>query len=299
MLYRDSWEFLAAVVPFIADGLALKQPVMVAVIGSRIQAIRAALGDAADEVSFVDMSELGQNPARIIPAWQRFVDQNGGGRRPLRGIGEPIWAGRTETEIAECQLHEGLLNLAISPDAALWLICPYDVTALHGAITQHAHASHPVIVDNGKYRGSTTYEGAYYVKNLFGSELPAPPESAEVREFGAAELGDVVNRVLGAAFRAGIAAQRAGSLAMAVRELADDATGGGRAGRATMRLWVSGASVICDIRDNHHTTDPSVGRFEANTRAGRAGLWRANQVCDLIQVRSNENGTTVRVHTRI
>ena len=38
--------------------------------------------------------ELGANPARIIPAWQEFVAEHAAPGRRVRGIGEPIWAGR-------------------------------------------------------------------------------------------------------------------------------------------------------------------------------------------------------------
>ena len=72
------------------------------------------------------MTELGRNPACIIPAWQTFLDECSGYGRPARGIGEPIWVGRRPEEIAECQLHESLLNLAIDPDLPFWLVCPYD-----------------------------------------------------------------------------------------------------------------------------------------------------------------------------
>ena len=43
--------------------------------------------------------------------------------KPLRGIGEPIWAAGSDTEIEECQLNELLLKLAVRPDVPLWLIC--------------------------------------------------------------------------------------------------------------------------------------------------------------------------------
>ena len=64
------------------------------------------------------MEVIGRNPARIIPAWRRFVadhaTEDGGG---MRGIGEPIWAERALDELAECQLHEWLLNLAFAADS--------------------------------------------------------------------------------------------------------------------------------------------------------------------------------------
>ena len=68
-----------------------------AVVGAeKIALLRTELGSDAAEVLFTDMAEVGSNPARIIPAWRAFVDEHGG--RPVRGIGEPIWAGRTPAE---------------------------------------------------------------------------------------------------------------------------------------------------------------------------------------------------------
>ena len=78
----------------------------------KIAALRDELGDRATEVRFADMLDVGANPARIIPAWRAFVDEHGGEGRPVRGIGEPIWAGRSADEMTECERHEALLNLA-------------------------------------------------------------------------------------------------------------------------------------------------------------------------------------------
>ena len=67
-LWEGEQEFLSGTVPFIRDGLRASQPVLVAVTQARIELLRAALGDDAHLVEFVDMAELGRNPARIIPA---------------------------------------------------------------------------------------------------------------------------------------------------------------------------------------------------------------------------------------
>ena len=82
-------------------------------------------------------------------------------------------------------------------------------------------------------------------------------------------------------------------LSAAVRELASDATAGEG---AVLRLWTTDEAVICEVEDPA-VAPPVVGRMPATTRAGRKGLWLANQTSDLIQVRSTDAGTTVRVHT--
>ena len=63
--------------------------------GTRSICYASALGDAARGVQFADMHQIGRNPARNIPAWRDFVDRNVAAGRGVRGIGEPIWAGRS------------------------------------------------------------------------------------------------------------------------------------------------------------------------------------------------------------
>ena len=155
VLYAGTGGFLDAAVPFVRDGLARQEPVMVAVAEPRLRALRSALGEDAERVVFADMADLGHNPALIIPAWRDFTDRYSGTGRPVRGIGEPIWATRPLAEIVEAQLHEALLNMAVPPDVPLWLLCPYDTGALDEQVLAEAHRSHPVIVDSGDYRGST------------------------------------------------------------------------------------------------------------------------------------------------
>ena len=111
LFYRGTDQFTEMVVPFIRDGLALHQPVMVAVTEPRLQALRDALGEDADLVVFADMAEIGRNPARLIPVALEFTQRFAG--QPVRGVGEPVWAGRSAAELAECQLHEALMNVAV------------------------------------------------------------------------------------------------------------------------------------------------------------------------------------------
>ena len=115
LLYDGEVGFLTGTLPFIRAGVAAGEPVLVVVSAARIGLLRSALGGNADRVAFADMADVGANPARIIRA---------------RGIGEPIWAGRSPAELVECQRHETLLNLAFAGVPAFWLLCPYDCEAL-------------------------------------------------------------------------------------------------------------------------------------------------------------------------
>ena len=92
-LWHGRAGFIRGLIPFVREGIDAGEAVMVAVIPEHADWIRQNLGPTAAQVHFVDMIELGRNPARMIPAWQAFLDDWSGVGRPARGIGEPIWHG--------------------------------------------------------------------------------------------------------------------------------------------------------------------------------------------------------------
>lgn len=308
VMYSGIDEFVAMAVTFIAGGLDRNQPVLVAVIEPRLRAIRDALGDAADRVVFIDMAELGQNPARILPEWRDFVARSGG--RPMRGVGEPIWAGRRATEIVECQFLESLLNVAVDPDTPLWLLCPYDIASLTDDVIAEARRAHPVVGSSPRLddRGSQhsaelrTADGQDdgiidHLQALFTAELPAPLRSATSGTY--CSTRDLAVEVLQQAAAAGIATMRSVKLATAVGEIA--AAGAGQSGGPVdVRFWQDEHALVCEVRDDGVICDPMVGRgttLVAQTRDRSIRL--ANELCDLVQVRSGTAGTTVRVHSWI
>ena len=101
MFYRDEDDFLAGIVPFVRDGLARDESVVVALPSVRLKLLRDALDADAEDVRFHEMEELGQNPARIIAAWADALAAATAGGRTLRGVGEPAWYGRRDLELVE------------------------------------------------------------------------------------------------------------------------------------------------------------------------------------------------------
>src|SRR5437879_11324260 len=87
--YRDAAAFLKRTVPFIRDGLAAGEPVLVVESREKIDLLRRALARDSESIEFADISLVGANPARIIPAWREFVDKHADSGSRMRGIGEP------------------------------------------------------------------------------------------------------------------------------------------------------------------------------------------------------------------
>jgi hypothetical protein len=292
-LWRDPTDFTDSMVCFIEEGLEAGEPVMVALTPQHTRWLHDALsGSAVDRVEFVDMARLGANPARIIPAWRRFVNAHSEPLRPVRGIGEPIWPGRHPQELLECQLHEALLNVAIDPDLPLWLICPYDADRLSPAVVEEAHRTHPVIVEAGTHRGSAHYAGRAHVDALFAAELSPP-----MRQYREVLITpEILDRLPGYVklelYVAGLPVDRAGQIAIAVKRLARDSLRRGSPS-AIIRIWSEPDALICEVTDDLPVTDPLLGRsVPANEHEG---LWEANQVCDLVQLRSTPTRTIVRI----
>jgi anti-sigma regulatory factor (Ser/Thr protein kinase) len=294
--YADETEFLAGTSAFVREGLDRGEEVMVAVTGTRFSALSGELGGEPG-VELVDMADVGTNPARIIPAWQAFLDRSAQGRR-VRGVGEPIWAGRSEAEMAECHQHESLLNLAFGDGPAWRLLCPYDVTALPGDVIDAARANHPVLHDGDGWTASPTYHPMLATRALRGQPLPPPPDAPMELAFSTGELGSVRRLVHRQCAELGVADDVAEDLTLAVDEIAANSLLHG-GGRGVLRVWAEPDTLVCEVSDEGVIRNPLVGRVRpALDRLGGRGFWLANQLCDLVQVRSGPAGTVVRLHVR-
>jgi anti-sigma regulatory factor (Ser/Thr protein kinase) len=293
LFYDCPERFLDGTLPFLRDGLARDEAMLVALPAERIALLERELGQDAERVCFADMAELGRNPARIIPAWRDFLDEQGAAGRPFRGIGEPIWAGRTPDELVECQHHESLLNLAFDGGPAWRLLCPYDTDALPRDVIQEARRSHPSLWEDGVGASSSSYVAPEATLSE-GDELSPPPPEAHRLAFTGERLSDLRKLVARCAGSAGLEPERTSNLVLAASEVATNSIlHGGGAG--TLSIWREAGAVICEVRDRGRITDPLVGRERQSPDKLRGrGMWLVNQLCDLVQIRTTPGGSAVR-----
>jgi anti-sigma regulatory factor (Ser/Thr protein kinase) len=299
-LYAGDDAFVAGVARFAREALEGGEAVLVMVQPRKIEMLRDELGGDAQAVQFADMGVVGDNPARIIPAWREFIDGSEG--RTLRGVGEPIWPGRSAVELEEAQHHESLLNLALRPDDALWLLCPYDVEALDGSVVDEACRSH-LVLHPGRIDAAETsaiFRGAHAIADaMLGAPLEQLPSPAVEAAFDQTRLAYLRKVVTNEAAAVGLSDDRGAELALAVTEVAANSIRHG-GGHGDFRLWTRPESLVCEIRDHGHITAALVGRERPAAGADHGyGLWLANRLCDLVQVRSSESGTTIRIHVRV
>ena len=95
---------------------------------------------------------------------------------------------------------------------------------------------------------------------------------------------------------AGLEAERTDDFVVAVNELATNSVCHG-GGRGVLTIWSDERSIVCDVADEGCFGDPLVGRVRPPAGSPRGhGLWIANHVCDLVQIRSFATGSVVRLH---
>ncbi len=284
--YEGSRGLANAVLPFVEEGVDRGQPTLVVMPPDRLELLRGELGERADAVTWMDMLEVGRNPARIIPAWREFLTEHDG--QVVRGVGEPIWADRREIELAEAVLHESLLNVAFDGGPAWRLLCPYDTEALPPTVLTEARRTHPE---------QKQYVGHEHAQAMFTQPLPAPPRGTLGMPFDRLMLAMVRDVVRDEAERIGLHPSTTDDLVLSVHELAANSIQHA-GGSGSLLVWQGTGSLVVEVQDLGHIDDVLVGRatIDLASEQGR-GIWLANQLCDLVQVRSGSHGTQVRVHT--
>jgi len=209
---------------------------------------------------------MGLGPACSIPRVLAFTGQHAG--RRVRYVGDPIWASRTRADLREATRHEALINLAFA-GAEAEIQCSYDSTALAPAVS--SSCSPP---------------------------LPAPRDDAMSYTYRT-DLSQVRALVLKHAMDAGLPNARANDLVLAVSEVAANTLRHTRSS-GTLTIWHDPDEIICEIHDEGVITDPLAGRRAPPPDAlGGHGLWLVHQVCDLVELRSDNTGTTIRMHMSV
>ena len=292
--YHDQAEYLACIQEFAHDGLAHAEPLFVVVPGDKARLVRSQLGGDYGEVSYGDMAELGRNPGRIIPAVRAFAEAHPG--RRVRYICEPLWPGRSAAETCEATRHEALINLAFS-STPVSIMCPYDVTGLTPAALLEARFTHPAMLQDGQPLSSADFAGPGLLPPGCDQPLPAAPSYAQALSYGS-DLRPVRRLVTAQASSAGLPPERAADLVLAVSEITAN-TLRHTSGDGLLRVWRTEHEVLCQVEDRGWITDPLAGQRRRPADEPGHGLWVVHQVCDLVEVRTGEAGTTVRLHMRL
>lgn len=125
--------------------------------------------------------------------------------------------------------------------------------------------------------------------------LYADATTFEVDLASLGELRDLVGRE---ASSLGLCDHDVEGLVLTVHELATNSIRHG-GGTGLVRLWATEDEIVADVRARGRILDPLAGRVAPtlDIASGR-GLWLANQLTDLVQIRAFPDGGAVRVRLR-
>jgi anti-sigma regulatory factor (Ser/Thr protein kinase) len=291
LFYRGEQEYTQRTVSFLREGLANGEPMAVAVPGPNLELIKNELGADAEGVLFLDMTEAGRNPGRIIPRVLRgFADAHPKGR--VR-----IWAGRSAVEYPACAQHEALINAAFE-GRAVTILCPYDEARLDPEVIADARITHPTVISgDGREETSDAYDWEAVVSRYNQALTPVP--DAAVFSYEAEELPAVRKFGVAQAARLGLAGERLMDAELVIAELTTNSVVHG-GGRGTLAVWAEQGQVVIEVRDAGRLTDPLAGRRPAqHGKPGGRGLLLVHYVADLVRLHTADEGTTVRVYVSV
>jgi anti-sigma regulatory factor (Ser/Thr protein kinase) len=164
-------------------------------------------------------------------------------------------------------------------------------------VIDEARRSHPYVWQDGGHRTSTVCRDLDAMAAPFAVPLPEPATRPTELDFdGLASLPRVRGLVADLATTAGFDTVPTLELVAAVHEVAANSVRHG-GGRGLLRAWQESGTLLCEVSDRGCLDRPLAGRVRPTTEGnyGR-GLWLANQFCDLMQIRSSEQGTIIRLH---
>jgi transcriptional regulator with XRE-family HTH domain len=157
LLYRTEEELLETAVPFLVAGVERSEGVLALTTRAHIDLLRDRLGAAARQVDLVESSTLLTTPDATLDSFTAFARAKLDAGVPwIRILGEPLWEGRTETEVEDWTRFESLLNLVF----AAWpmtILCPYDVRSVSPEVARHARATHPRMIGAEGITSSAEY----------------------------------------------------------------------------------------------------------------------------------------------
>jgi anti-sigma regulatory factor (Ser/Thr protein kinase) len=297
LFYRSEQQYLDLVMTAVSEALSNYEPVWVGVPGDKLASLYDALGPVADdtEVTLADITEVGRNPARLLGVVGGFVERHR--HRPVRLIGEPVWAGRSAVEYPACVQHEALVNLALDGHRGTGL-CLYDASRLADSVLADARITHPLIWVDGSYQRSADYAIDVALQRC-NEPLTTSPAAvtytvSDLANLSAArQQGSRYGRLLG------LPADSIANLQLIITELATNSLQHGN-GTCQLAFWEHSGYLVCEARDTGFLDDPLAGRRPPNGDGkSPRGLFVVNALADLVRIHTTPSGTTIQVLVRL
>ena len=292
--YRSDAEFAALIVPFVEDGVAAGQPVILGYDDRKASLLRSWLYDPT-AVTFIADNSLYATPARAIASyWQMFKQLTAAGATQIRIAGDVPHEGNGG-RFAGWDRYESAAN-TVWNRFPIWSRCLYDAATAAPRVLDTAARTHPrMVLPSGRYQPSRRYQQAADFQ-----PLPPDPDPLEdsVPAIVMTDPSPVqVRHVLTSVGSGRVSDTALEKLMLGVGEAVANARQHGGP-PVTTRIWAGSGRILVHVRDTGPgPADPLAGLFPLQPSQGRrgGGLWRIHMLgLDAALIRSRD-GFAVRL----
>lgn len=155
--YGSDDEYLASTIPFLLDGIGRSECVLVVTAKRQADMLHDALRESAKHVEFIDAAMWYRSLSSAASGYLSFVkDRFERGAPWIRIMGEPVWAGQSDGELATWFRYEALINAAFASSPAT-VVCTYDTRSLSESAMDDALRTHPQVMGAGEVSASPAY----------------------------------------------------------------------------------------------------------------------------------------------
>jgi anti-sigma regulatory factor (Ser/Thr protein kinase) len=292
--YGSDIEFRALIVPFVEEGIAAGEPVIIGYDGRKNALLRSWLTDPS-AITFLADKGVYATPARAIATYRRLFEfHTARGAGQIRVTGEVPHLGNGGS-FEGWDRYEAAVN-TVWEDFPVWGLCLYDTATAPALVLDAAERTHPRIVSSsGKRHVSDRYQDASVFEGL-----PSAPDPLEQT----APMIELVDRppaearqALAQIGRGRVPDATLDDLLIGLTEAVGNVLLHGRP-PATVRIWATPDRIVINVHDQGHgPADPLAGLVPArgSTAHTGLGLWLIHQLDIDVALKHADNGFTVRL----
>jgi anti-sigma regulatory factor (Ser/Thr protein kinase) len=293
--YTSHEHLLAITMPAIHDALRQKMPVALIASPSTERTIRQRLDGSTGLIHLPPPGPL------VRDSGQAVVTQRARELRELTGWAGPIaviaehHCGHIDSDAAAWVEADAAMNIALS-SLPITMTCLYPTglgpDAVDAVRWNHTHLIEP----DGTVRENIDVRPPDDVLAMYPVAAPPPLGRPQWEmTFSPWQLIDLRTTVAEATKLAGLEPEQAEDFVLAVNEVASNAVEHGY-GIGLLQLWLPGNQLICEVHDTGVLGEPLPGLRPPHPNSPRGrGVWIARQLCDLLHVWSDGEGTHVRL----
>lgn len=299
LLYGTTDQLVDTAVPFLADGLAAGEMVVLTCRPEHNARLAAALG-GGNRVLLLENEGIYLRIADAVGTYRQLVrKQVAAGIPRVRLVGE-VRFDDTPQSWAEWTRYEAICNVALGP-LPLSSVCAYDTRELPAPMRRGVEQTHPAMLTPAGRRTNAGYLPPTETLRRTSPDPTPPPATPATLHLAAltdtAQLADT-RAQLRRALR--LTTRDEPLVADFLTAAAEVITNALRHGRppVDVRLWTTQTRLVCAVTDRGDGfDDPLAGYVPYDDDQPRAGLWLARRTCDRLDYVATPDGFTARLTT--